>query len=102
MPDQAYGYGYPFWNIYAPGAYYTGEFIHLAGFDLVSSVKIMFGLSFLFSGLTMYGFVKRVFNSRQAAFVAGLAYVFHPYHLVDVYVRANLAESVALIFLPLS
>lgn len=102
MPDQAYGYGYPFWNIYAPGAYYAGEFIHLAGFDLVSSVKIMFGLSFLLSGLTMYGFVKRVFNSRQAAFVAGLAYVFHPYHLVDVYVRANLAESVALIFLPLS
>jgi hypothetical protein len=102
MPDQAYGYGYPFWNIYAPGAYYLGEFFHLVGFDIVTSVKIVFGLSFLLCGFTMYWFVKRVFGSRGAAFIAGLAYVFHPYHLVDVYVRANLAESVALIFLPLT
>ncbi len=48
----------------------------------------------------MYGFV-RSWSSRNAALVAGVAYVFIPYHLVDLYVRGALAESVALVFLPL-
>ncbi len=102
FPDMTYGYGYPLFNIYGPLAFYVGELFHLLGADFVTAVKMVFGLAWILSGLAMYGFVRRVFNSRAAAFVAGLAYVFMPYHLVDVYVRAALAESVALIFLPLT
>lgn len=102
FPDMTYGYGYPLFNIYGPLAFYIGEMFHLVGFDLVTSVKIVFALAWIFSGLAMYGFVKRIFENRDAAFLAGLLYVFMPYHLVDVYVRAALAESVALVFLPLT
>jgi hypothetical protein len=80
----------------------VGEAFHLVGFDLVTSVKLVFGLAWVLSGLAMYGFVKRIFENRGAAFLAGLLYVFMPYHLVDVYVRAALAESVALVLLPLT
>ena len=42
-------------------------------------------------------------NSAQAAgLVAAVAYMAIPYHLVDVYVRAAMAESVALALLPLA
>lgn len=113
FPDMTYGYGYPLFNIYGPLAFYVGEFFHLLGTDFVLSAKIVFALAWVLSGLAMYGFVKRVFSNEApttgepfenhaAAFVAGLAYVFMLYHLIDVYVRAALAESVALVFLPLT
>ena len=101
-PDFTFGFGYPFFNIYAPGAYFIGEAFHLLGFDFVSSVKIVFGLAIVFSGVTMFAFVKHLTRSSPAAFISGLAYVYMPYHIVDIYVRANLAESVALVFLPLA
>lgn len=99
-PDFAFGYGYPFFNIYGPLAYYVGEVFHLIGFDFVSSVKMVFGLSIVFSGLAMYLFVRRLMGS-QAGLVAALVYVYVPYHVFDLYVRAALAESVTFVFAPL-
>ncbi len=101
-PDWAFGYGYPFWIIYAPLAVIAGEaFHHFLGFGWEASVKAVLALSVLGSGLAMYGFV-RSWLGRNAALVAGVAYMAIPYHLVDVYVRAALPESVALALLPLA
>ena len=102
FPDMTYGYGYPLFNIYGPLPFYVGELFHLVGADFVTSVKLVFALAWVLSGLAMYGLVRRLFDSQPAAFVAGLAYVFMPYHLVDTYVRAAMEESVALVFLPLT
>ncbi len=102
LPDFTFGYGYPFFNIYGPGAFYVGEALHLIGFDFVTATKIVFALAILLSGPAMFGFVKRITGSSQAAFLAGLVYVYIPYHIADIYVRAALAESAALIFLPLT
>ena len=102
LPDFTFGYGYPFFNIYGPAAFYVGEAFHLIGFDFVSATKIVFGLAILLSGPAMFGFIKRLTGSSQAAFLSGLAYIYIPYHLADIYVRAALAESFALIFLPLT
>lgn len=101
-PDFTFGYGYPLFNIYAPGALFVGEGLHLLGFDFVTATKIVFGLSIVLSGPAMFGLVKRLTGSSPAAFLSGLMYVYMPYHLADVYVRAALEESVALIFLPLT
>jgi hypothetical protein len=100
-PDFAFGYGYPFFNIYGPLSSYTGEALHLLGFDFVTAVKLVFGLSALLSGLTMYLFVRRLLGP-PAGLVAALVYVYLPYHLFDLYVRAALAESVGFVFVPLT
>jgi len=100
-PDFAFGYGYPFFNIYGPLAFYLGEAFHLLGLDFVSAVKAVFAISLLFSGVTIFLFVRRFMGSR-AGLLAGLVYIYIPYHIVDVYVRASLAESLALAFLPLN
>ncbi len=99
-PDFTFGYGYPFFNIYGPLAFYVGEAVHTLGLDLVDSTKVVFGLSLILSGLAMFLFVRRLMGSK-AAFIAGLMYVYVPYHIADVYVRAALSESFGLIFLPL-
>lgn len=99
-PDFAFGYGYPFFNIYGPFSSYVGEFFYLIGLDLVSAVKAAYALSMVASGFTMYAFVKRIWGAN-AGLVAGIAYIYLPYHLADVYVRAALAESWALVWFPL-
>ena len=101
-PDYTFGYGYPMFNIYAPGALYASEAFHLLGFDFVTATKIVFALAIVLSGVAMFALIKRLTSSRQAAFLSGVAYVYITYHIADVYVRAALAESVALIFLPLT
>ena len=99
-PDWGFGYGYPFWNIYGPLAYFVGEAFLLVGFDYVAAIKLVFALSILGSAAGMYGFIRRVLGS-EAAVVAAIIYVYVPYHLFDIFVRAALAESFAMIFLPL-
>jgi len=99
-PDFAFGYGYPFFNIYGPLPSYLGEIFHLLGFDIPSSVKIVFGLSILASGLAMFLFLRRVVGSG-AAFLGAMVYLYAPYHIFDIYVRAALAEAVSLAFIPL-
>ncbi len=101
-PDWAFGYGYPFWIVYGPLATFIGELFHrFVGLGFEDSVKTVLALSILCSGLAMYGLV-RSWLGRNAGLVAAVAYMAVPYHLVDVYVRAAMAESVALVFLPLA
>lgn len=101
-PDFTSGYGYPFFIVYGPLATFISElFFRFGGLGYEDSVKAVLILSILLSGLAMYGFV-RSWLGRNAGLVAATVYMALPYHLVDVYVRAALAESVALAFLPLA
>jgi hypothetical protein len=99
-PDWAFGYGYPFWNIYGPLAYFVGEGVLRLGFDTVDATKIVFALSVLGSAATMYLFVRRLLG-QPAGLIAALVYVYMPYRLFDLYVRADLAESFSFVFIPL-
>ncbi|GAB4455997.1 MAG: hypothetical protein Kow0031_37390 [Anaerolineae bacterium] len=99
-PDFAFGYGYPFFNIYGPLSSYAGQVLLWLGLDIVGAVKMVFGLSVLLSGLTMFLFVRRLLGPR-AGLISALVYVYLPYHLFDLYVRAALAESVGFVFVPL-
>ena len=98
--DMTFGYGYPVWLILAPLSFFVGEAFHLVGFDFVSAVKIVDGLALICSALTMYLFASRVLG-KNAGLVAAIAYVYIPYHLVDLYVRAAQAELVSFVFPPL-
>ncbi len=99
-PDFTFGYGYPFFNIYGPLSSYAGEALHLLGLDLVTAVKAVFALAAIGSALAMYLWL-RLYTGPPAATLGALLYLYAPYHLADLYVRASLAEVVALAFLPL-
>lgn len=100
-PDFAFGYGYPFFNIYGPFSHFVAELLlRFLGLSYTAAIKTVFGLSIVGSAAAMYGFV-RSWAGRQAALTAALVYVYLPYHLLNLYVRANLAESMAFVWLPL-
>lgn len=100
VPDMGYGFGYPLFNFYPPLPYLVGQGIRLFGIGFIDTVKILFILSFVASGLTMY-FLAKEFFGRFAALVATVFYVWAPYHAVDVYVRGAMNEAWALIWFPL-
>ncbi|MCB0234991.1 MAG: hypothetical protein KDG58_12390, partial [Anaerolineae bacterium] len=103
-PDHAMGYGYPFWVVYAPLAYFAAEVFHLLGVGFTASIKIVMALSALFGGWGMYALLRRWWGrngiGRGAALVGGLVYVYAPYHLLTLYVRAAFAEYVAMAWFP--
>lgn len=101
-PDFAFGYGYPFFNIYGPFSHFLAELLlHFLHFDYTDAVETIFGLSIVASAASMFLFV-RDWAGRRAALISALVYTYIPYHLLNLYVRANLAESMAFVWLPLS
>lgn len=100
VPDMGYGFGYPLFNFYPPLPYLVGEMVRAAGYTFVGTVKILFVLSLVLSGLTMYG-LAREFYGHLGGTISAVFYVWAPYHAVDVYVRGAMNEAWALIWFPL-
>ncbi len=98
-PDHAQGYGYPLFTFYAPLAFLIAEVFNLLGAGILGAIKIVWALATMLAGVSMYQLVKRWWGVGPA-FVAGLLYMFAPYHLVNMYVRGAFAEFVALAIYP--
>lgn len=100
-PDFAFGYGYPFFNIYGPLSHFLAELLlHFGRFSHTAAVESIFVLGIAGSAAAMYAFV-RSWVGRAGGLIAALVYTYVPYHLLNLYVRANLAESMAFVWLPL-
>jgi len=100
-PDFAFGYGYPFFNIYGLLSHFLAEVLHhFLNFDYTAAIEAIFVLSILGSAAAMYLYI-RAWQGRAAGLIAALVYTYIPYHLLNLYVRANLAESMAFVWLPL-
>jgi hypothetical protein len=99
--DQALGYGYPTFVFYPPLAYYVAEGFHLLGATKVVAIKWTWALATVGAGLAMYAYARHIMG-RQRGLLAAIAYVYVPYHLADIYVRAALAEYAAFVWMPLA
>ena len=86
-----WGYGHPILMFLYPLPSYMASLFHFLGFSLIDSTKIVFGMAFLLSGLTMYLWVQS-FLGKNAGIVASVLYMFAPYRFVDLYVEAQLAS----------
>lgn len=100
VPDLGYGYGYPIFNFYAPLAYYFGGILTLFGIDALIATKIMISFGSVIAGVFMYLFARE-FWGRSAGVIAGIFYVYAPYHAVNMYVRGAVGELWAYGFIPL-
>lgn len=95
-----WGYGHPILMFLYPAPSYFASVFRLLGFSFVDSTKMVFALSFILSGFTMYLWLK-----EEVGEIAGLCgaflYIYAPYRFVDFYVRGAIGEHVAFIFPPL-
>lgn len=95
-----WGYGHPILMFLYPLPSYAASFFHFFGFSFVDSVKLVFGLAYIASGLVMYLWIREFLNEK-AAFASSVLYTFAPYRFIDLYVRGAIGEHVAFVFLPL-
>lgn len=101
MPDAAYGYGYPFFSYYAALPFYIAGLFHVIGLDILTAIKLTQTLGFISAAFAMYGWTRRHL-SQAGAWLAGVAYTFAAFHMVNIYTRGDsLSEFYAFIFFPL-
>ena len=96
-----YGYGTPLFNFYYHLPYLSAVPLMALGLGLVSSFKIILVGGFLLSGVFMFAFADELFGDLRKAYVATILYQFAPFHLIDLIVRGDTGEGLALTFLPL-
>lgn len=96
-----FGYGYPVANFLYPGYLYLGSVIHFIGFGFIDSVKILFGLSLVFSGVFSFIWLRRLFGNVDSL-LGALVYIYSPYHLFDIFKRGSLGEALSISVLPLT
>ena len=102
MPDANYGYGYPFYNFYAPLSIYVAAAFRFLDFSFVRAIHLAQLAGFVVAGLGMFHLGWRWLGSRWAGLLAAVAYTLAPFHMVNVYVRGDsLAEFWAMAFYPL-
>ncbi|MFL5800211.1 MAG: YfhO family protein, partial [Roseiflexaceae bacterium] len=100
-PDLSGGYGQPFFSFNPPVFYYAATAFYALGFSFVAAQNLaIFALIWL-AGLGMYALAADVYG-RRGGLVAATAYLYAPYFLVTLYVRAALADFAAFAFIPLA
>jgi uncharacterized membrane protein len=102
MPDAAYGYGYPFFNYYAPLSIYVAAVFRLLGAPYTTAIQLAQLSAFLLAAWASLELARRWLRDEWAALLASAAYTLAPFHLVNVYVRGDsLAEFWAMALYPL-
>lgn len=95
-----HGFGYPLFLFTYPFPYYLGAVLHLFGFGLIDSIKLLFIISVIFSGIFMFLLGKEL-EGDTAGFIAAALYMYAPFRLVDIYVRGSIGESLSFVLFPL-
>lgn len=99
--DLCAGYGCPDFIFIYIFPYYIISLFHFVGFSFINSVKLLLATSFILSGILMYLWAKEELGKIQS-FIAGIFYLFFPYHLVNTHFRVDIAEVVSYPLLPLN
>jgi len=99
-PDMAQGYGYPFFNFYAPLSSYGVVALHALGLAYPAALKVAFALGLWLAGLATFWLARALWGER-AGVAAGAAYLLAPYLAYDILFRGNLAEAFAFVWPPL-
>jgi uncharacterized membrane protein len=98
--DLGNGGGYMLFNFYSPLVYYIGSFIHLIGFSLVKSTKLVFILGYLIGALSMFFILRKRVNLLSSVLGTTL-FLLSAFLSYEVYVRGTLAEFFGIAILPL-
>ena len=95
------GYGYASPEFYPEAFLYFPAILRILGVSLAVSYKIFLWCIHLATAWICYYSGRQMLKSREAALVGSALYTLSIYRLVNVYTRATLGESLAMVFFPL-
>lgn len=88
-----YAYGTPVLNFFAPLAGYMATILYFFGLNLATIFKIIISAAFLAAPISFYLWTN--------SFAGSLLYGLSPYIFLDVFVRGDVGEMLAFVFIPL-
>lgn len=94
------GFGYPLFIFSYQMPWLIAEPLVLLNFSIFDSIKFVFLITYVFSGITMFIWIRKMWGN-WAGFVASFIFLFTPYRFVNIFVRANIGEAVSFMFFPL-
>lgn len=97
----AKGFGYPLFFFSYNFPWLMGVLLMKGGFDIATTMKTLFIISYLGSGFTMYFFAKGILKDDLAAFLSSVLYLWLPYHFLVIFVGASLGIAFIFTFLPM-
>lgn len=97
--DTNRGFGAPTTSYYPPAIYYLTSFFYWVAGDWTRALLLVHLLMMIASAAGIYLCARRAM-SRRAAAVAMISYIVLPYHLIDQYHRAALAELLGFVWMP--
>lgn len=101
LPDAYGGLGGPILTFNPPAPYYLPALLILAGLGPILTLKIAAGAYMVAGGLAMR-VLARPHLGRIGSAVAGLAWVYLPYRIANLYVRMAFSELAVMILIPLA
>lgn len=94
------GFGYPLFIFSYQLPWMIAEPFYAMGMSIFASIKAVFILGFILSGISMYFLQRSTFGRLPA--IGGVAlYLFAPYRFSNIFVRAAIGDATSFIFLPL-
>ena len=95
------GYGYAAPQFYPELLLYIPAVLRNLGVSLSASVRVFeMGIN-LAAALSCYFSARRIFEDRKAALASSVIYTLCLYRIANLYVRATIGESLAMIFFPM-
>lgn len=97
----ANGFGYPlfFFSYHLP--WISGLPFLSLGISIPETLKILFILSYLFSGFSMYILANEIFKNKVSALLSSIIYLWAPYRFLTILVSAAVGTAFAFVFLPI-
>jgi hypothetical protein len=102
FPDLNSGQGYPFLSFYAPLLFWIAGAFHVAGADVALALRLAAIVGVLLAAFGIDRLVREGTTTNGAGIVAAGLYIYAPYFVRDMFIRGDLAESLALGLLPWS
>lgn len=101
VSNMAYGYGYPLFIFSYHFPWLVGVPFILLGLSVITTLKILFILPYILSGVTFYFMARYTTRSIPAALAGALLYLFAPYHFLSIYVSASIGTVYLFALIPL-
>ncbi|MEK7166698.1 MAG: glycosyltransferase family 39 protein [Patescibacteria group bacterium] len=94
------GFGYPLFIFSYHLPWWLASPLVQSGVSIFDSIKIVFIVTYVVSGITMYLYARDLWGN-WGGLVSAFIYLFTPYRFANIFVRANIGEAVSFVFIPL-
>lgn len=94
-------FGYGVWLFYPKLPHLTAAYLYLFLKDIYLSMKIVYFITTIMSGIFTFFLSKKIFNDKKIALLSSIIYVTVPYHICEIYIRDAFAENFMFLVLPL-